>query len=106
MIDGHMTHLELWQELLATGRSHAAVGLLFDLFCRLNMASEQQTPPASLDLIDDVDAGLRETLMQILDDRDGQTLQHWMQLYRKDQPSFEYYARSLVKESRSRLLEK
>jgi hypothetical protein len=101
-----MTHLELWQELLATGRSHAAVGLLYDLFCRLNMARKQQTPPASCDLIDDVDVGLRESLMQTLDDRDGQTLQLWMRLYRKDQPSFEYYARNLVQKSRLRLLEK
>jgi hypothetical protein len=94
---------ELWEKLLGSGRSHAARGLLHDLFDELTALLEYEVPPTespdTRELFDKVNARMREVLMSMIDDQDGNKLRTWLQLFRTDRVAFDMAAKSRVEEA-------
>ena len=74
------TEKRLWRGLIRQGCTQAALGLLYDLF--------EMVDHTARDDQQQVRAHYREAVMEIIEDKDGDKLASWLQLYQTDAKAF------------------
>jgi hypothetical protein len=104
-------HVSLWKQLVSWGCTHAAVGLLCDVFDELEWADEvaeklaavgKELPPLPLALSKDrlsPSALVRSDLMTMLGDNDGDKLSAWRNCYIRDRDAFVGFAACWVEQA-------
>ena len=99
--EGDTIHVGLWKTLLFYQSFNAAMGLLDDIFDGLVFAeSRRADPPGSPEdaaLSRDTWANVREDVMAIIGDGDGQLTREWLRVFMADHRGFRQLARERYK---------